>query len=132
MSALHLNEVRARAAAALAPASEDDPDVLFDYPDAAQPPSLILIWDDPWLTPETFGPCLFKARFAVLCVVGRVNPAIEQLEGLVGYTIARLQADGYSWPQAQTQAPRNFEIGGIPLLGARVVYQVDVTTNGGA
>lgn len=127
-----LTEARARAALALAPASDEDPEVLFDYPDAAQPPALILTWDEPWLQAETFGPSLFDARLAVLCCVARVNPAIGPLEELVAFTIRRMAADDYAWPTAQTQAPRWFEIGGVPLLGARVIYKVQVTTNGGS
>ena len=45
---------------------------------------------------------------------------------LVAYTIARLRADAYPWPQATSQAPRIFEIAGVPYLGARVVYRVPV------
>ena len=131
MAALELTEVRSRAAAALAPSADSDPEVLFDYPDSATPPSLILVWDDPWLEAETFGPCLFQARLAVLCLVARINPAISQLEAIVGQVIARLAADGNTWPNASVQAPRRFDIGGVPLLGARVIYELKVTTNGG-
>ena len=127
-----LTDVRARASAALAPASDTDPEVLFDYPDAVTPPALVLTWDEPWLQAETFGPCLFDARFAVVAVVSRVNPAIEQLEQLVGYVINRMVNDGYSWPTAQVQAPRWMEFGGAKLLGARIVFQVKITTNGGS
>ena len=125
-----LTEVRARAAAALAPTSDEDADVLFDYPDAVTPPALVLTWDEPWLTSETFG-CLYEARFAVLAVVARIEPAIGPLEELIAFTLARMQADAYSWPPALVQAPRWLEFGGVKLLGSRIVFRVQVSTNGG-
>lgn len=131
MPALPLSEVRARAATALAPASDEDADVLFDYPDAVTPPALVLTWDEPWLQAETFGR-LYEARFAVLCVVARVEPAIGPLEELVGFVVSRMVDDAYSWPVALVQAPRWIEFGGVKLLGARIVYRVQVTTNGGS
>jgi hypothetical protein len=130
--AIALNEVRARAASALAPSSDDDADVLFDYPDSVTPPALVLTWDEPWLEPETMGPCLFTARFAVLCCVARIEPAIGPLEELIGFVIGRMAADDYPWPVASAQAPRWLEFGGVKLLGARVVYRLMVTTNGGS
>lgn len=131
MGALPLTEVRARAATALAPSSESDADVLFDYPDAVTPPALVLTWDEPWLEADTFGPCIWDARFAVLAVVARVEPAIGPLEELIGFVTQRLAADDYSWPTALVQAPRWLEFGGVKLLGARIVYRLKVTTNGG-
>lgn len=131
MPAMQLTEVRARAAAALAPSSDEDADVLFDYPDAVTPPALVLTWDEPWLSSETFG-CLYEARFAVLAVVARIEPAIGPLEELVGFVVARMIADDYAWPMATAQAPRWLEFGGVKLLGSRIVYRVQVTTaNGG-
>ena len=131
MPAMPLTEVRARAASALAPASDVDADVLFDYPDAVTPPALVLTWDEPWLESETFGP-LYEARFAVLCVVARIEPAIGPLEELLAFVLDRMRADDYAWPSALVQAPRWMEFGGVKLLGARAVFRVQVTTNGGS
>jgi hypothetical protein len=135
MSALPLTEVRARAAAALAPASEADPVVLEDLVDSVQPPALMLIWNDPWLMLRTVagGQGIFEASLTVLCLAGRVEPGpgIETLEQLVSHTLGRLQADAYSWPLQASQAPRVFEIGNIPLLGARLTFRVPVSMNGG-
>lgn len=125
--ALGLTELRARAADALAPVADSDPAVLADLVDAISPPALMLAWGDPWLQPHALRG-YFEARFEVLCVASRVEPGpgIETLEGLVAYTITRLRADPYPWPQATSQAPRLFDIGGVPYLGARVVYAVPV------
>jgi len=120
-------EIRARAAAALAPVSDTDPYVFDNVVDAVEPPALILGWDDPWLSYETS--CLYWAQFAVLCVAGRVepDPGVAKLEELVTYTIGRLRADSYAWPVASSQAPRRFTIAKIEYLGARVGYRVPVT-----
>jgi hypothetical protein len=124
-----LADVRARAAAALAPASSDDPEVIVDVVDALSPPALLLLWSDPWLTPRTIGSCYFDAQFEVLAVASRVEPGpgLAKLEELVSYTIDRLQADDYSWPPLTLYAPRRFEIGNITYLGARLVFRVPVT-----
>ena len=126
---LLLGEVRARAATALAPLTDDDPTVLVNLVDAVQPPALMLEWDDPWLEAETFGRALWFGNLVVLCLAARVQPGpgVEKLEQLAAYTIGRLQADTYPWPVASLQAPRVFTIGNVPLLGARVGYRVPVT-----
>jgi hypothetical protein len=123
---MRLGDVRARAAAALAPAEESDPPVFIDYPDAIDAPALIVIWDDPWLTPTTF--CLYNAELAVLVVAGRVEagPGVDTLERLAKYTIERLRGDPYPWAQSSSQAPRELAIGNIHYLGARITYRVPV------
>ena len=131
MSALRLTEVRAQAATALAQASADDPVVHVDLVDAVDPPALMLVWADPWVTFET--PCLWWANLVVLCLASRVEPGpgVEKLEQLVTYTVERLQADDYPWPVASSQAPRIFTIANIPLLGARVGYRVPIAIEEG-
>ena len=129
---LQLADVRPRAAAALAPETDTDPSVLADYADSASPPALLLLWDDPWLQPEpaAFGPCLhWQARLEVLAIASRVEPGpgIEKLEELVSYVVGRMVADDFSWPVASVIAPGRYEIGGVPYLGARVVYSLRVT-----
>jgi hypothetical protein len=134
VSVLLLTEVRSRAAAALAPASDTDPQVFVDVVDSVTPPALLLVWDDPWLVPATVAGMngFYNAQLVVLCVAARLEPGpgVEALEQLVDYTISRLHADVNRWPQASSQAPRVFEIGGVPYLGARVIYRVPVSTGG--
>ena len=132
---MQLTDVRDRMAAALAPTSPDEPDVIRDYVDAVQPPALMLVWGDPWLTPgvgaaTTFGPCLWVARAQILAIAWRVDvgPGVDKLEELVSYAITRLQADEtYTWPVATLEAPREFPVGGVRLLGAYINYDVSVT-----
>jgi hypothetical protein len=133
VSVLPLTEVRARAAAALAPATEGDFPVLLDVADAVDPPVILLIWDDPWLTVDGFGPCIFSARFSVLCIAARLEPGpgVETLERMVTYAIERLRADAYSWPQATSSSPRELTFANVKYLGAFLTYQVRVTTEGG-
>lgn len=135
MSALSLTGVRAAAAAALAPAAEGDPVVLPDLVDAVDPPALMLEWNDPWVTMQTVagGLGVFYASMNVLCFASRIEPGpgIETLERLIDFTLERLQADAYSWPLSASQAPRVFEIAGIPLLGARLSFRVPIALNGG-
>lgn len=133
MAMLSLTDVRAQAAAALAPVTSADPDVFVDVVESVSPPAILLVWGEPWLSPRTFGPCYFDANLDVLCVAARnePGPGIETLEGMVEYVIGRLIADSYSWPQASSQAPRVIRIADVPYLAARVSYSVPVTTNGG-
>jgi hypothetical protein len=127
---LPLGEVRATVAAVLAPPAGSDLNVHPDYPDAIEPPALLLIWDEPWITPEprTIGYCQWTARLIIWCLAGRVEPSsgIDKLEELVSYTIGRMQADPHTWPAATLAAPRVWRIADIPLLGARITYEVPV------
>lgn len=132
MSTLELTEVRAAAAAALAPAGDDDPNVYADFPDAVHPPCIFIDWVDPWLTPQTVGMSnggYWEGRLDVVCVASRVQPGagVTKLEELVSFAISRLRADDYQWPAATLQAPRVFTIAGVPYLGARVSYHVPVS-----
>lgn len=133
---LPLTSVRAVAASALTPSPDDPPiAVLPDLVDAVEPPALMLEWNDPWLELETvaggFG--IFYARLNVICFAGRVEPGpgVATLEQLVSYTLGRLQSDAYSWPLDDSQAPRRFDINGIPLLGARLLFRVPVALEEG-
>lgn len=130
MSLLTLTELRERAATALAPLAEGDPPVMSAPVDAVEPPALMLGWDDPWLSFKA--PCFYQARLAVFAFASRVEPdaGIVSLEGLVSYAIRRLAADDYAWPHESTGSPRLFEIGGVPLLAASVIYSVPVSIGG--
>jgi hypothetical protein len=134
MTVLALTQVRAAAAAALAPVADTDPAVHVEVVDSVTPPCLLLVWDDPWLQPATTAGMNghYDAQFVILCVAARLEPGpgVEKLEQLVDYTITRLHADANVWPQASSQAPRVFEIGGVPYLGARVSYRVPVSIGG--
>jgi hypothetical protein len=134
VSVLRLGQIRTAAAAALAPAIDGDPVVHLDVVDSVTPPALLLVWDDPWLQPATVAGMNghYDAQFVVLCIAARLEPGpgVEALEQLVDYTVSRLQADANTWPQATSQAPRVFEIGGVPYLGARLIYRVPVQIGG--
>ena len=136
VGAMALTEIRAAAAAALAPLTDDDPNVHVDVVDAVSPPAIMLLWEDPWLQPgagtagAVMGPCLWTARLQVLCIAARLEPGpgIAVLEDLVTYTVHRLHDDlSYTWPPATALAPRVFDIGNVPYLGARVTYTVPVS-----
>jgi len=130
-----LTEVRARAAAALAPQSDTDPEVIFDVVDAVTPPAILLEWADPWLNEKTVGGKniggfgYWDAWLVVLCVASRIEPGpgMTKLEELVTYVLQRFLADGNEWPAETFYAPRVFNIGGIYYLGARLVFRVPVT-----
>lgn len=137
---LALTDIRAAAAAALAPATDEDPMVHVEVVDSVTPPALLLLWEDPWLQPgagagPTMGPCLWTARLQILCIAARLEPGpgIAKLEQLVAYTIERMRMDvTHQWPPASALAPRVFEFGRPPTtisyLGARVTYNVPATT----
>lgn len=124
---MDLLDARTKLAAALAPLSESDPDVLVDLMDAIEPPALMLGWGEPWLTPSTA--CLREGRMVVTCVASRLVPGagIETLEGLVDYTLARLLASGDPWPLDNVGAPRVFQVANINFLAARIVLRVPIT-----
>src|SRR5262245_30661018 len=98
-SAIALTDLRAQAAAALAPETDTDPQVFADVVDAVTPPALLLVWGDPWLTTRTMGGHMVAA-FEVLAIAGRLEPGpgVATLETLVSYVITRLRGDGYPWP----------------------------------
>lgn len=127
---LTLTGIRERAAGALAPHGPDDPPVLAAPVDSADPPALVLAWDDPWITFRT--PCLYDARVAVLCLAGRLTPdaGVEELEELVSHVAVRMREDAYPWVYQGARAPRLLELGGVPLLAARVIYSSPVTMGG--
>ena len=134
MPALPLSEIRGACAAALAPQTEDDPPVLVNLVDAVTPPALMLEWADPWLTSLTVtgGVGVLQATLNVICFAGRLEPGpgVTMLEQLVGLVLTRLAADTYSWPLTASQAPRRFDINGIPLLGVRLSFQIPVSIGG--
>jgi len=129
---LTITNARLRAAAALAPVSDGDPDVHVSLVDALHPPALMLGWADPWLSAQPRpSNRVLDARLAVWCVAGRLEPGpgVEVLEGLVALVIDRLRADGYPWGIPMVQAPRAFPMGNVDYIAAQVVYTVPVSTS---
>jgi len=136
MPLLALNQVRAAMAAALAPRTESDPPVLLDLVEAVTPPALMLEWNDPWITSQTVagGRGGMLATLNVICFAGRVEPGpgVDALEQLVMYVLGRLRDDDtYTWPLTASQAPRRFDMGGMPLLGVRQSFTIPISVNGG-
>jgi len=132
--ALPLVEVRGACATALAPASDADPAVLVDLVDSVQPPALMLEWSDPWVVERSISGVhgLYDAQLNVLCIAGRIEPGpgVSTLEALIAYVLNRLQADAHSWALSASQAPRRFDINGVPLLGARLGFRVPIQIGG--
>ena len=133
--ALQLSEVRATAAAALAPQTDEDPNVYEDLVDAIDPPALLLLYADPWLNRNVMGgrtmggTGYWDVWLEVICCAGRADPApsLGVCEELVRFVIERFTADDREWPVETFYAPRNFLIGGIPYLGARMIFRVPTT-----
>ena len=134
MPALPLTEVRGACAAALAPQAEDDPSVLVNLVDAVTPPALMLEWADPWVATQSVagGVGILQATLNVICFAGRLEPGpgVTMLEQLVSLVLTRLAADAYPWPLTASQAPRRFDINGVPLLGVRLSFQIPVSIGG--
>lgn len=125
-----LVDIRAKAAALLAPVADSDPDVHVDLVDALTPPCLIVGWGEPWLEART--PCLFDARLVITAVAGRIEPGpgVATLETLVSYTWARFaSANGYALEGVT--GPRQFVIAGVTYLGARLTFRVSATIERG-
>ena len=127
--ALSLLDVRAKAAAALAPVESTDPMVIMELVDSLEPPVIMIGWDEPWLEPNTLGPSLWTARLLLFAVAGRLLPGegVASLEEMVGYVIGRFIADDYSWPPATATAPRVFEMAGVRYLVSRITFNVAVS-----
>lgn len=125
--ALALTDVRARMAAALAPVDESDPPVLQPQ-DSIDPPALMLLYDDPWLTPLGMG-CLYECRLEVRCVASRLEPepGFDTLDALAVYALTRIGDDPYPWVLATASAARVFRPGDIPLLFTSLIYRVRVS-----
>ena len=125
--ALALTDVRSRMAAALAPVDEGDPPVLQPS-DSVDPPALMLLYDDPWLTPLTMG-CLYECRLEVRCVASRIEPApgFDMLDALTVYALTRIGDDSYPWTLVTASAARVFRPADIPLLFTSFIYRVRVS-----
>jgi len=127
---LHLTAVRDAAAAALAPVADTDPMVFVDAVDSLTPPALLLDWADPWLEPAhsigAIRACQWTARLQIICIAGRLEPGagVDLLEQLVSLTVARLEADPYTWTLDSVSAPLQRDLAGISYLAANVVYAV--------
>jgi hypothetical protein len=125
--ALALQDVRARMAAALAPVADGDPPV-WQPSDSLDPPALMLLYDDPWLTPLTMG-CLYECRLEVRCVASRLEPepGFDMLDALAVYALTRIDQDAYPWTLVTASAARVFRLADIPLLFSSLVYRVRVS-----
>jgi hypothetical protein len=133
---LTITDARERAAAALAPIADSDPNVQTGagWVDSVSPPALILAWADPWLEPDDRKSCRFYARLTVLAVAGRVelDAGVAMLEELVSYVIDRLHQDGYEWGAPTVGFPYRQPLGGIEYLASQVRYRTPVYTTLGA
>jgi hypothetical protein len=96
--------------------------------DAITPPAFVLVWGDPWTTPATH--CHDLALMEIVCIAARIDvePGYETLETMVATAKAALNRAGLA--QADTTAPRPFEVGGLTYLAARI--QVRNTVNIGS
>jgi len=125
---VNLTDVLDHVAQVLAPAADSDPSVLGTS-DALAAPCLMLGWSDPWLEPMGPG-CTYFARLLVRGVVARApepGPGVESMAGLMCYALSKLDADTESWPVLDVTAPREFEVGGVPYLDARITVRTAVT-----
>lgn len=126
---INLADVRARAAMALAPASDADPQVI-GLTDAVVAPCLQIAWAQPWLIPagQLQSPVGFYSRLSLLLIGGRVeaNGALEQLEALAGFALTRLALDPIPWAPQEVTAPRGTNIGGVEYLVARITVQLPI------
>jgi hypothetical protein len=111
----------------LQPVADPDPNVQDTIVDSVSPPSLVIVWSDPWLEPS--GTCRYDARLTVLAVAGRVEPGagIAKIEDLVAYVATRLEpwAATVSAPYRQTFGTEQIE-----YLASQIRYRIPVYLNG--
>lgn len=127
---IDLTGLRAAAAAALEPPPEGW-NIHPNLVESVEPPAIVLDWDEPWILPglqgiSAMGPCVYEARMRMLCIAGRTSPAegIETLEGLVAYVLEQMKADPYPWRLDRVVSPGQFDIAGVTLYGAAVIYAI--------
>jgi hypothetical protein len=138
MPLLTVTDARERAMAALAPLADGDPNVQASA-DAVSPPTLVVYWAEPWLEPATSTGLRraagFTARMSILAVAGRLQVAegIAELESLISYAVARLNADAYPWPAPTVGTPlrwRPWQGQAIEYLAAEIRYRTPVYIEG--
>ena len=126
---MNIADARVKLAAALAPVSGTDPDVLTNLVDTIEPPALMIGWGDPWLSPDTS--CFNQGRLVVTAVAGRMSPGdgIATLESLVAYVLGRLRSDpSGTWPLDSVSGPRVFAMAKTNYLAVRITVRVTVTS----
>jgi hypothetical protein len=125
---MNIADARSKLAAALAPITGTDPDVLVSLVDTIEPPALMLGWGDPWLEPTTS--CWQQGRMVVTAVAGRMAPGdgVAKLEDLVAYVLGRLAADSSAWPLASVSGPRVITMAKTNYLAARITVRVTITS----
>jgi hypothetical protein len=136
---LTVADARQAALDALAPRSDDDPNVQMTA-DAVSPPTLVVYWAEPWLEPATSSglrlACSFTAHLSVLAIAGRIEPAdgIAELEQLVSLVVSRLAADGYDWPSPIVGTPLRWRpwqsTQSLEYLAADIRYRTPVYLEG--
>jgi hypothetical protein len=128
---VNLVDVRDKLAAVLAPATDDDPNVLVSLVDALTPPCLMLGWAEPWLEDNeaaTMGQCALNGHAAITAVAGRLSPGdgIATLETLVSFVRTRLATDQSNWRIETVTGPRVFVISKTNYLAARINVAVNI------
>lgn len=121
-----LVDVRAKAAAALAPILEGDPAVL-DVVDAVDPPCIVVGWGEPWL--QNMGqPPVLMARLQLTCIGGRMDPGpgVGAVEQVLTYALARLAADAWGWVPQTVSAPRAMVVAGVNYIAAEAAVGIPV------
>lgn len=123
---LALVDVRAKAAAALAPVDDGDPAVL-DITDAVDPPCIVVGWGEPWLQGVGQSPTLM-ARLSLICIGGRMDPGpgVDAVEQVLTYALARLAGDAWPWVPQSVSAPRAFVVAGVNYLAAEAAIGIPV------
>jgi hypothetical protein len=120
-------DFRAEVVAALALLDEDW--AVHGAPvDAVTPPCFVIVWPEPWLTPQSV--CSYRAQLQVICVAVRIDPApgYEQLEAMIEAAVPALQSARL--PVVTVGAVVPFEVGGLQYQSARVTVTRPVTFGG--
>lgn len=124
---MNITEARDKLAAALAPVTDGDPDVLTSLVDSIEPPALMLGWADPWLEPDTA--CITRGRLVITAVSSRMAPGegVATLESLVRYVLGRLRDNPGVWPLDSVSGPRVFTIAKTNYLAVRITVRLAIT-----
>jgi hypothetical protein len=91
-------------------------------PSQLTPPCLVVLADDPWLTPHTWGTRAARFRVAVIAAAGPITAAgLDRLEELTWAVLGVFPTAG------EVGEPATLEVAGLDVITATVPLTITIT-----